>query len=169
MVPPAKPTTNLRENPIFPINWLSLLGRFWPYAAIAALSLALYVQGLWLDAAKSDLVVFTASVEAAGHQAAVYNKGIENGWQDKVKLAEANARIANKSLADWLRKNNTPSGSLPESTGTPKGTDRKGQICFDETSLDGALRRFTSGVAGLIGEGQAGVIDARTILEAWPK
>lgn len=146
-----------------------VLGQFWPYIAIGVLSLlcyALYERG---NAAKAQLEVFVSATEMVGKQAAAYNKGVENGWKDRVKIAEANSGPAWATLNGWVRKNNTRGSTLPASTGTPKGTDRTGQICFDEAALDGALRRFTGGIEAIIGEGQAGVIDAKTLLEAWPQ
>lgn len=74
----------------------------------------------------------------------------------KIKLAAAN-RFAN-ALADQLRK--APSGGFVPAA--PAGAPSPDRACFDRTQLDGALRNFAADTAGLIAEGDRGIIGLDT-------
>lgn len=140
-----------------------------PYIVIAFLLIAAYALYERGNYAQAQLKTVTESVRINGENAAKRSKEIQNGWIRQVQGAEARGNAADARLAKWMRKSNSASSILPPSTGTPKGTDRTGQVCFDEATLDGALRQFRDGVRELIGQGQAGINAAQTLLDSWPR
>ena len=143
---------------------LTMLRQFWPFLVIAALTASTWYYRTSLRTAEAQL----AAVEAVGKAQEQRNKEIEDEWKTKVTRAQGTATAANRKLNDWMRQHASGSSALPASSGTPAGTDRAGQICFDEAQLDGAIRRFIAGIQGIVGDGQAAVIDSQAILDSWP-
>lgn len=59
-----------------------------------------------------------------------------------------------------------PRGGFVPAPASPAAGDRK--ICYDRTALDGALRVLDQGVSRLVAEGDTQVINAISLLRAWP-
>jgi hypothetical protein len=140
-------------------NW-----RVWIAAAFGILLIvayALYERG---NAAVARLEAFTAQVEAVGQQAIARNKEIERGYKQKMDSAVAGRADALKRLQ--LAQARSGGSVLPSNTGAAESGSR---ICFDRTKLDGALQRFIGEAAGIAQGGDIAVIDARALIQAWPR
>lgn len=140
-------------------NW-----RVWIAVAVGVWALATYALYERGNAAIARLDAFTAQIEAAGQQAIARNKEIERGYRKKMDAAIAGRADALKRLQ--LAQASAGGSVLPSNTGAAKDDSR---ICFDRAKLDGALQRFIGEAAGIAQGGDIAVIDARALIQAWPK
>lgn len=118
---------------------------------------------------EAEYETFKAKTAALGEAAKVEAKRKETENADKLKKAGAAAADARTTLARWVQRYGSGGRVLPSDTGTPRGTDRTGQVCFDRAGLDGALQRFRGETAGLVGEGASAVIDRQECVAGWPR
>ena len=134
------------------------------YIALAALlafsgmGIALKVQSSRLEACKEESATFRAEVKAKGEAAVAEAARInaENAKRKEKSDAERKRLIiANNGLADRLRDNAARS-SLPEASGTSGIPE---PACFRRADLDAAIQRFTTGIAGIVTQGDAAVTD----------
>jgi hypothetical protein len=140
-------------------NW-----RVWMAAAVSVWALATYALYERGNAAIARLDTFKAQVEAVGQQAIARNKEIERGYKQKMDSAVAGRADALKRLQ--LAQARAGGSVLPSNTGAAKDDSR---ICFDRAKLDGALQRFIGEAAGIAQGGDIAVIDARALIQAWPR
>lgn len=121
-----------------------------------------YVEGR--QEVQTQFDAFKNEVKAAGLKAE----------QDKIAKEKEDAKRINdavtardSALASLRIAAARPrSGFVPPATsGTPDGS----RVCYDRQALDAALRKLDSGVSGLVTEGDGQVINALSLLKAWPK
>jgi len=134
------------------------------YGALAALlafsgmAIALKVQSSRLASCKQEYADFKADVKAKGEAAIENARKIDSENAKRKEKSDAERKrliIANNGLADRLRDNAARS-SLPETSGTAGIPET---ACFKRPDLDAAIRKFTSGIAGIVTQGDAAVTD----------
>lgn len=145
---------------IFSIPGLSTIQ--WVAIALASGLLVGYVKGC-VDG-REKYVELKASVKAEGERA-IQEALEETALREAITKRRNNATQAEISnlrtyIADLaLRLSNDPSGSvLPR---IPDGASVPTRECFDRAQLDAAFRKFTAGVARLVGEGQVAVVELK--------
>ena len=110
---------------------------------------------------KYDL--FVAQVNAAGEKARADAAIKEKENADKVASAVASRDAALNSLR--LASARARSGFVPAA---PAGSADSNRVCYSRQALDAALRSLDTGVSRLLTEGDTQVINAATLLKAWP-
>ena len=126
--------------------------------AILGLSVAVKVQSSRLASCKQEYADFKADVKAKGEAAIENARKIDSENAKRKEKSDAERKrliIANNGLADRLRDNAARS-SLPETSGTAGIPET---ACFKRPDLDAAIRKFTSGIAGIVTQGDAAVTD----------
>ena len=127
-------------------------------AVIIGLSVAVKVQSSRLASCKQEFAAFQADVKAKGEAAKREADRInhENAKRKEKSDAERKRLLTiNAGLADWLR-DNAGRSSLPEASGN---TGSPETACFRRADLDAAIQRFTSGIAGIVTQGDSAVTD----------
>jgi len=135
-----------------------LYGALAALLAFAGVSAYAYVQTKRLASCKQEFAAFQADVKAKGEAAQRESDRInaENAKRKEKSDAERKRLIiANNGLADRLRDNAARS-SLPETSGTAGSPET---ACFRRADLDAAIRKFTSGIAGIVTQGDSAVTD----------
>lgn len=93
--------------------------------------------------------------------------------QDKI----AKEKIDNEKIAAAVTSRDSAITSLRIAQARPRGgfvpngsgsTADSRKVCYDRAALDAALRSLDTGVSGLLVEGDTQVINALTLLKAWP-
>jgi predicted phage gp36 major capsid-like protein len=126
--------------------------------AILGLSVAVKVQSSRLDACKQEFSAFQADVKSKGEAAQRESDRINQENAKRKEKSDAERKrliIANNGLADRLRDNAARS-SLPEASGN---TGIPETACFRRADLDAAIQRFTTGIAGIVTQGDSAVTD----------
>jgi len=126
--------------------------------AFAGVSAYAYVQTQRLASCKAEFAAFQADVKAKGEAAQRESDRInaENAKRKEKSDAERKRLLTiNAGLADRLRDNAARS-SLPETAGN---TGIPETACFRRADLDAAIQRFTTGIAGIVTQGDAAVTD----------
>lgn len=151
----------MQKGFIFPSLYIYLgLG-----SIILILGMLLKVQSARLESCKAEHQAFVSEVERLGLEAKENAKKQES--LDKLKKDKADAelrklRSRNADLSKRLRDN--ASRSFVPSTGSTPG---KSEIaCFDQASIDGAIKRFAERVTGIVEQGQ-GATDELNNAKAW--
>ena len=134
------------------------------YLALAALlafggmAAAIKVQSSRLASCKQEFAAFQADVRAKGEAAKREADRInqENAKRKEKSDAERKRLLTiNAGLADRLR-DNAGRSSLPEASGNTGSTET---TCFRRADLDAAIQRFTTGIAGIVTQGDSAVTD----------
>lgn len=112
---------------------------------------------------KSEYAEFVARAEARAAEQKADNAIKEKSHAEKIHAAERSRNAALVKLRDQAR---TRGSVLPDVAAGAAGTET---ICFDRRGLDVALRNFTTGVEGLVLEGDQAIIDNRSWLSSWPE
>jgi hypothetical protein len=112
---------------------------------------------------QAEFDAFKNEVKAAGLKAEQDKLAKEKQDAEKITAAVASRDAALNSLRIAAAR---PRGGFVPSA-APGAADG-GRICYDRQALDAALRRLDSGVSGLITEGDGQVINALSLLRAWP-
>ncbi len=128
---------------------------------ILLLSVGVYVQTKRLGAVKAEYAGFVAKVKAEGELAEAERIRKEAEYAKSIKVAVTGRADALKRLRDSSGQRQT---SL--SPATPAGS---GLLCFSPAEFDGAVERFRGGIRALVTTGDEANIDARALLEAWPR
>jgi len=126
--------------------------------AFAGVSAYAYVQTQRLASCKAEFAAFQADVKAKGEAAQRESDRInaENAKRKEKSDAERKRLLTiNAGLADRLRDNAARS-SLPETAGN---TGIPETACFRRADLDAAIQRFTTGIAGIVTQGDSAVTD----------
>jgi len=126
--------------------------------AFAGVSAYAYVQTQRLASCKAEFAAFQADVKAKGEAAQRESARIDSENAKRKEKSDAERKrliIANNGLADRLRDNAARS-SLPETAGN---TGIPETACFRRADLDAAIQRFTTGIAGIVTQGDAAVTD----------
>ena len=126
--------------------------------AILGLSVAVKVQSSRLASCKQEYADFKADVKAKGEAAIENARKIDSENAKRKEKSDAERKrliIANNGLADRLRDNASRS-SLPSTSGTAGIPET---ACFRRADLDAAIQRFTTGIAGIVTQGDAAVTD----------
>lgn len=85
--------------------------------------------------------------------------------KDAAQIADA-VSVRDAALARLRTEQARPRGGfVPGATGT---TADSRKVCYDRAALDAALRNLDTGVSQLVNQGDLAVIDAITLLKAWP-
>lgn len=127
-------------------------------AVILGLSVAVKVQSSRLASCKAEFAAFQADVRAKGEAAKREADRInqENAKRKEKSDAERKRLLTiNAGLADRLRDNAARS-SLPPTT---SDTGIPETACFLRADLDAAIQRFTTGIAGIVTQGDSAVTD----------
>lgn len=141
---------------------LPILGRFWWLPVVIVLSLATLYYKHAYNASEARYVVFEAKVEALGEAAKVAAKKEELKHEQAISAAVAGRDVARKRLREQI----AGSGRVSLTPQTAPGSDA---ICFGTAEFAAAVERYRAGVRGLVGAGDEAAIDAKTLLEGWPK
>lgn len=138
------------------------------YALIAAFLLAsalgigLKVQTGRLHALQAEYAEFKAGVKALGEQAE--RDKVAHETADKARKAKAdvqNSRSLAALRADNERlRDSRPSGGIVPAAAP--GARSPETACFDRPLLDGAIRAFDTGAAGLVGRGDEARVNLDT-------
>lgn len=126
--------------------------------AFAGVSAYAYVQTKRLASCKAEFAEFQAEVKAKGEAAQRESDRINTENAKRKEKSDAERKrmvIANAALADRLRDNASRS-SLPSTSGTAGIPET---ACFRRADLDAAIQRFTTGIAGIVTQGDAAVTD----------
>jgi len=126
--------------------------------AVIGMAVAIKVQSSRLASCKAEFAAFQADVKAKGEAAQRESDRInaENAKRKEKSDAERKRLLTiNAGLADRLRDNAARS-SLPETAGN---TGIPETACFRRADLDAAIQRFTTGIAGIVTQGDAAVAD----------
>ena len=153
--------------------WLSLLARFW-YAPIM---LCLFLWGEWwhheAKDVKKDLDVLTVKVEANGKIAEANAKLKEAEYDKNLSAATAGRDDALKRLQLAKAEANSAGRRVSSNPAAPAGSSK---VCFNSPAYDAAFKRFgerlntvLQGITGLAYQGDAANIDAKALIDAWPK
>lgn len=151
----------MQKGFIFPSLYIYLgLG-----AVILFLGLGLKVQSSRLESCKAEHKAFVSEVERLGLEAKAKAKQVEA--QDKLKKEKAdnelkNLRSRNADLSKRLR-DNAGSSFLSSGETSPRIPE---SACLNAGAVDEALRKFASGTAELITEGQD-AIDSLNNAKQW--
>jgi hypothetical protein len=151
--------------------WTILLNKWlWVALALAGLSLALAYERHGKIAAQTALTsekaafgLFKEEVRQAGEKAAKDAKEKETRYALQTKSAIAARDDALRRLRESA---NRPIGGFVPADTRPASA---GGICYDPPALDAAIRRFAAGVQGLIIEGDAASLDAKALIQGWPR
>lgn len=142
-------------------NW-----RVWIAVAVSVWALATYAIYERGNAAVARLDTFKAQVEAVGQQAIARAKEKELENANRINAAITRRDVELARLRVLVQQTRAGGSVLPSNTGAAKDDNR---ICFDRTKLDGALQRFIGEAAGIAQGGDIAVIDARALIQAWPR
>jgi hypothetical protein len=149
MVPRPDRTAKVREARLLPVNLIPLLTANWRAILLGAAVLAIGGYVWSCERAKDELV----ASEAIARQQEVENAKIALRQHKAKERADENYE---RRIADLTKRLRQPRPGLLPPTATAPGSPPT--ITFDREQLDAALRRFDSGVAGLIAEGDQAVI-----------
>lgn len=136
---------------------------------VALLSVAVYVQTVRVNSCRAEFDAFKVKVESKGEAAKEVNKEKEKANEDTRK------RVVTRRNADRKRLRDTAAsgGGMPVSPATV-AADRG--VCFDAAGYNAAHERFASGLErlipqlrGLAIEGDEAGIDARALIDSWPR
>ena len=137
---------------------IMLYGALAALLAFAGMGIALKVQSSRLASCKQEYADFKADVKAKGEAAIENARKIDQENAKRKEKSDAERKrmvIANADLARRLRDSASES-SLPRpaaDTGIPE------TACFRRADLDAAIQRFTTGIAGIVTQGDAAVTD----------
>lgn len=120
-----------------------------------------YVEGKQEVQAQFD--AFKNEVAAAGLKAEKDKLAKEKADNEKITAAVTGRDAA---LARLRVEQARPRGGFVPAAAS--GSADGGKICYDRAALDAALRRLDTGVSQLVNEGDGQVINALTLLKAWP-
>ena len=146
-----------------PITRLEIYGVI---ALVLALAIgAAYYKGhsAGMAEVQTKFDLFTAQVNAAGEKARA-----DAATKEKDDAAKITAAVTSRdaALASLRVASARPRGGfVPAAATGSAGGDR---ICYSRQALDAALRSLDTGVSGLVTEGDGQVINALTLLKAWP-
>ena len=135
-----------------------LYGALTALLAFAGVSAYAYWNKSRYEAVKQEFATFKADVKAKGEAAQRESARIDSENAKRKEKSDAERKrliIANNGLADRLRDNAARS-SLPETAGN---TGIPETACFKRADLDAAIQRFTTGIAGIVTQGDAAVTD----------
>jgi hypothetical protein len=121
-----------------------------------------YVQGKAEVQATLDKLV--DQTMEAGFKATLDNKLKEQANAKTISDALTARNDALNKLR--LAKAGPGSGRLPSVTPAPVGS---GNQCYDPSALASAIEKFRAGVEILVGEGDSASIDAKALIDSWPK
>lgn len=85
--------------------------------------------------------------------------------KDAAQIADA-VSVRDSALARLRTEQARPRSGFV--SGNSTGTAAGDRICYSAKALDAALRSLDTGVSGLLVEGDTQVINALTLLKAWP-
>jgi hypothetical protein len=139
--------------------------------AIVGLTAAVAVQTKRLHTAQAEVVqiqakfaLFVEQTRQLGEAQIAKNKETEAKNAQKISSALSARNDAISKLRQSLAS--PRAGFVSGDTGASAGNSN---VCFERQALDAALRRLDSGVSQIIGSGDQAVIDAISLLQAWPK
>jgi len=128
---------------------------------LIGLTVALRVQTSRLASVKEEYATFQADVRAKGELAEKERIRKEAEYAKSIKTAVSGRADALKRLRD-----STSSRRASLSPIAPAGSDL---LCFSATEFDRAIEHYRGRVRGVVTEGDAAQIDAKSLLEAWPR
>jgi len=126
--------------------------------AVIGMAVAIKVQSSRLASCKAEFAAFQADVKAKGEAAQRESARIDSENAKRKEKSDAERKrllTINAGLADRLRDNAARS-SLPETAGN---TGIPETACFRRADLDAAIQRFTTGIAGIVTQGDSAVAD----------
>jgi len=117
----------------------------------------LKIQSSRLEACKSEFQVFKSEVERVAKEQDLNNKVKKQKADDELKKLKS----VNADLSKRLRDNASTSFVQPSTdTGKPE------RACFDQSSIDSAIKRFAERASGIAEEGQS-AIDSLNNAKRW--
>lgn len=131
-------------------------------ALLIAMGTAHYYRSEY-KVAEAQYEGFVDKTDALGEAAKLAKKTKEDDDAKKIATAVGERDAALIKLRDAQRPRG---GFVPGATGAAPDSRK---ICYDRAALDAALRTLDTGVSQLVGQGDLAVIDALTLLKAWPK
>jgi hypothetical protein len=114
----------------------------------------------------------TAQLKAAAADAKITQLEREKGYVTQVSLAVSarDAALAGLRAAQASAASRTASGSNPQA---PAGSS---YVCYDAPAFNAAFQQFgrqldgfIQATRGIVAEGDAAAIDARSLIQGWPK
>jgi len=131
---------------------------------LALLAGAVTVQTSRLSACKAEFASFKLQVETLGKEAKRVAQ--EKEAADKLNKEQTDAKTvrltADLNAATRRLRDNAGRSFVPGAAPAARGADLQ---CYDRAGLDGALRGFAAGVAGLVSEGSKSAVDLRLARE----
>lgn len=132
------------------------------YLGLGAVIAFLYLRNSYLevkvDLAESRYETFVDDVAKLGNEAKLKAKQVDQ--ENKLKKEKADEdlrklRSLNNELSKRVRDNSRSSFVPP----TGPATGKPETACFDQQSIDGAIKRFTERVTGIVEQGQEAITD----------
>ena len=131
---------------------------------LALMAGSIVVQTSRLSACKAEFASFKVQVEVLGREAQRVADAKEAADRlNKEKTDAKTVRLTTDLNAATQRLRDNARSSFVLSRASPPGSPDV--QCYDRAGLDGALRGFAKGVAGLIGEGSKNSLDLRLARE----
>jgi len=153
--------------------WITLLARFWYLIPIALLTASTgwyrheasqeHAQRIQIAA---EYKAFTAQVDALGKAQEQASKLKDAEHAKTVSVAVSNRADALRLLRDVQNKADARSRDLPI---VPAAAVSGGAICYDQKAVAAAIERYRQRIAGVVAEGDSAQIDAKSLLDGWPK
>ena len=136
---------------------IPLLLRFKSYLIVAGILSAMFGWGMWERSGKLSAKAELTVLQVLHDKVVKDNKRKEVENDERIKTAAAERDSLHRQLRDNQIRLSTLQRTLT--------TSRSGKVCFREQGFATAL----SGITGLLGEGETGIINAKTLLDSWPK
>jgi len=146
------------------LGFLPILARFWFVIPLLALTASTAYYRHDAASVRAEFADFKVQNQLVAIKAEAAKAEKEKKDAERINHAVA----SRDSAISRLRKSqaNPRSGFVPNSTGT---ADADSRVCYDRQALDSALRKLDSGVSQIVGSCDQTVIDALSLLSAWPK
>lgn len=141
-----------------------LLLRFWWAIPIAILTATTAYYKHEATYNHEQLITYKATVEALGQAQAQASKQKDAEHAKTIANAVTDRDLALKRLRE--SETNRRSSYLSVVPAAPAGS---GAICFEPAGLNAAIDRFRGDVAGIAESGTKAQIDARALIQAWPR
>lgn len=143
------------------------IGRWVVLGLIVAASL-LFVRSHFINEGRQQVQVefdkFKNEVTATGLKAKQDAITKETNDAKRVAVAQSERDIAIERLRVASAR---PRGGFVSAPAA--GSPDSGKVCYDRLALDAALRRLDTGVSAIVTEGDGQIINALSLLKAWPQ
>ena len=144
--------------------YLTLLMRFWFLIPIAILTATTAYYKHEATYNHDQLITYKATVDALGQAQAQASR--QKDAEHAKTIANA---VTDRDLAIKRLRESETSRRASYLSVVPDAPASGGGLCFDPSAITAAVERYRQRVAGVVAEGDAAQIDARALLQAWPR